>query len=72
MIGGGLLYSLQWSDTRDMAASGRTEGCIDHELLLQVMADIQSSKYGVTRCSVYRGAGQWHLNPARNGPSVHV
>eukprot|EP00959_Pyramimonas_sp_CCMP1952_P442854 9270591-Pyramimonas_sp.AAC.1 len=38
----GIVRSIQWCDTRDMTADGRTKGSIDRELLLQVMGGKQT------------------------------
>eukprot|EP00959_Pyramimonas_sp_CCMP1952_P427249 8948083-Pyramimonas_sp.AAC.1 len=34
----GIVHNVQWCDTRDLTADGRTKGSIDRELLLEVMS----------------------------------
>ena len=51
----GLIDIVQWCDTRDMTADGHTKGCIDRELLLQVMSGRQVYKHAVKQHSPHRG-----------------
>ncbi len=41
----GNILMIQWCDTRDMTADGHTKGCIDRQLLLDVMRGIQKYSY---------------------------
>ena len=50
-----LIEAIQWCDTRDMAADGHTKGCIERNLLLEVMSGHQAYKHDVKRYSPYRG-----------------
>ena len=45
----GLIWEVQWCDTRDMTADGHTKGSIDRDLLFQVMDGKQSFTYAVKR-----------------------
>ena len=47
MLALGIISGVQWCDTRDMTADGHTKGCIDRELLLEVMQGRQSFKHPV-------------------------
>ena len=50
-----LIESMQWCDTRDMTADGHTKGCIDRQLLLEVMRGEQSYRHDVKRHTPHRG-----------------
>ena len=43
------LRTVQWCDTRDMTADGHTKGCIDRQLLLDLMVGIQEYKHDIKR-----------------------
>jgi hypothetical protein len=53
-----LIESVQWCDTRDMTADGHTKGCIDRQLLLQLMNGHQEYKHEVKKYSPYRDERQ--------------
>eukprot|EP00959_Pyramimonas_sp_CCMP1952_P335304 7020994-Pyramimonas_sp.AAC.1 len=53
-MGRGIVRSAQWGDARDVTADGHAKGCIDRELLLQVVEGIQPFKYELERYA-YRG-----------------
>eukprot|EP00959_Pyramimonas_sp_CCMP1952_P410723 8607023-Pyramimonas_sp.AAC.1 len=53
----GVVHSIHWCDTRDMAAEDHTKGSIDREMLLQIMGGAQSFKHDLKRHTPYR-AGQ--------------
>merc|ERR1712086_862475 len=55
MLQVGLVDIVQWCDTRDMTADGHTKGCIDRELLLQVMSGRQVYRHAVKQHSSHRG-----------------
>ena len=50
----GVIGSIQWCDTRDMTADGHTKGCIDRELLLEVMSGKQSYRHDVKSYTPHR------------------
>ena len=50
-----LVEAIQWCDTRDMTADGHTKGCIERDLLLEVMSGHEAYKHDVKRYSPYRG-----------------
>ena len=52
----GILKSVQWCDTRDMTSDGHTKGCIDRELLVNLMGGWQKYKYEVKRHTPHRVA----------------
>ena len=49
-----LIDSVQWCDTRDMAADGHTKGTIDRTLLLDAMNGKQTYRHPVKRYSPFR------------------
>jgi hypothetical protein len=49
-----IIESVQWCDTRDMVADGHTKGCIDRQLLLEVMRGHQVYKFNVKSYSPHR------------------
>eukprot|EP00959_Pyramimonas_sp_CCMP1952_P094815 1983357-Pyramimonas_sp.AAC.1 len=51
-----IAHSIQWCDTRDMTADGRTKGGIDREMLLQVMGGTQSFKHDLKHHALYRAS----------------
>ena len=50
----GLIWEVQWCDTRDMTADGHTKGSIDRALLLAVMDGKQSFTHDVKRYKPFR------------------
>eukprot|EP00959_Pyramimonas_sp_CCMP1952_P117780 2462326-Pyramimonas_sp.AAC.1 len=52
-----IVHGIQWCDTRDMTADGRTKGIIDRDMLLQVMGGTESFNHDLKRPTSYR-AGQ--------------
>ena len=56
MMTKGIVYAIQWCDTRDMTADGHTKGSIDRDGILQVMAGQQTFKHEVKRYSPHREA----------------
>ena len=49
-----LIESIQWCDTRDMTADGHTKGCIERELLLELMEGRQTYKHEVKTYTPHR------------------
>ena len=49
-----LIESIQWCDTRDMAADGHTKGTIDRALLLDLMRGKQIYRHEVKRHTPHR------------------
>ena len=56
MMSKGIVYAIQWCDTRDMTADGHTKGSIDRDGILQVMAGQQTFKHEVKRYTPHREA----------------
>ena len=54
LLQNGLIEAMQWCDTRDMTADGHTKGCIDRQVLLEVMQGHQAYKFDVKRYSPHR------------------
>ena len=50
----GLIWEIQWCDTRDMTADGHTKGSIDRTLLFEVMDGKQSFTHAVKRYKPFR------------------
>eukprot|EP00959_Pyramimonas_sp_CCMP1952_P322520 6749077-Pyramimonas_sp.AAC.1 len=54
MVERGIAHSIQWRDTRDMTADGRTKGSIDREMLPQGMRGIQSMNHDLKSHTPYQ------------------
>ena len=50
----GIVWELQWCDTRDMTADGHTKGSIDRKLLLDVMNGKQTFVHSVKKYTPHR------------------
>ena len=52
----GLIWEIQWCDTRDMTADDHTKGSIDRALLYEVMNGKQAFNHAVKKYKPFRAA----------------